>query len=69
VLFAPADPRSPANRRISVTVMNRESEDRALRGGLAPGPEAQPAGAPAAQANSGPSFLAPPVQPARIGLP
>jgi chemotaxis protein MotB len=67
VLFAPADPRSPANRRISVTVMNRESEDRALRGGLAPEP--QPAGAASVQNNSGPSFLPPPVQPARIGLP
>jgi chemotaxis protein MotB len=33
VPFAPAEPRSPANRRISVVVMNREAEERALRGG------------------------------------
>ena len=40
VLFVPAEPRSPANRRISVVVMNREAEDRALRGGPPPLPEA-----------------------------
>jgi chemotaxis protein MotB len=33
VLFAAAEPRSPANRRISIVVMNREAEERALRGG------------------------------------
>ena len=31
VLFDPADPASPANRRISVIVMNRDAEDRLLR--------------------------------------
>ncbi|MBX3606905.1 MAG: flagellar motor protein MotB [Piscinibacter sp.] len=30
-LFEPADPGSPANRRISIIVMNRDAEDRALR--------------------------------------
>jgi chemotaxis protein MotB len=30
-LFAPADPHSPANRRISIIVMNREAEDRLLK--------------------------------------
>jgi chemotaxis protein MotB len=30
-LFEPADPASPANRRISIIVMNREAEDRILR--------------------------------------
>jgi len=31
VLFDPADPRNPVNRRISIIVMNREAEDRLLR--------------------------------------
>ncbi|MDP9045633.1 MAG: OmpA family protein, partial [Pseudomonadota bacterium] len=31
VLFDPADPLSPANRRISIIVMNRDAEDRLLR--------------------------------------
>ena len=31
VLFDPADPISPVNRRISIIVMNREAEDRLLR--------------------------------------
>jgi chemotaxis protein MotB len=48
VLHVPADPRAPANRRISVLVMNREAEERALRGGLMP-PEAA-ATEPAAEA-------------------
>jgi chemotaxis protein MotB len=30
-LFEPADPASPANRRISIIVMNREAEERILR--------------------------------------
>ena len=30
-LFEPADPASPANRRISIIVMNREAEERVLR--------------------------------------
>jgi chemotaxis protein MotB len=41
VPFVPADPRAPANRRMSLIVMNREAEERALRGGaLPPAPEA-----------------------------
>ena len=31
VPFDPSDPRSPANRRISIIVMNRDAEDRLLR--------------------------------------
>jgi chemotaxis protein MotB len=45
VLFVPAEPRSPVNRRISVVVMNREAEERALRGGAPPLPEAEDAAA------------------------
>ena len=41
VLYEAADPRAPRNRRISIVVMNREAEERALRGG-APEPEAEP---------------------------
>ena len=33
-LFVPADPQSPANRRISIIVMNREAEDRLLHAPL-----------------------------------
>ncbi len=40
--FEPGDPASPANRRISIIVMNREAEDRVLR----PGPPAEPEPAP-----------------------
>ncbi|WP_341889957.1 flagellar motor protein MotB [Variovorax sp. YR752] len=40
--FEPDDPASPANRRISIIVMNREAEDRILR----PGPPVEPAAAP-----------------------
>jgi len=36
VPFVPADPRAPANRRMSLIVMNREAEERALRGGAVP---------------------------------
>lgn len=36
VLIEPADPRAPRNRRISIIVMNREAEERALRGGIMP---------------------------------
>jgi len=32
----PANPRAPANRRMSLIVMNREAEERALRGGAVP---------------------------------
>lgn len=44
-LFEPQTPASPANRRISIIVMNREAEDRILRPGPPPEPEAaeQPA--------------------------
>ena len=31
VLFDPADPLNPVNRRISILVMNRDAEDRLLR--------------------------------------
>ena len=40
VPFVPAEPRAPANRRMSLIVMNREAEERALRGGALPPPEA-----------------------------
>jgi chemotaxis protein MotB len=46
-LIEPADPASPANRRISIIVMNREAEDRIFRSGaeaLDPLPAAEPAG-------------------------
>ena len=36
VPFLPADPRAPPNRRMSLIVMNREAEERALRGGALP---------------------------------
>jgi chemotaxis protein MotB len=54
------DPRSPANRRISLIVMNREAEERFFRDALtAPAPE-MPAEAPAAaEAGSSPQ---PPVR-------
>ena len=45
VPWVPTDPRAPANRRISLIVMNREAEERALRGGAVP--VAEPAGLPA----------------------
>jgi len=35
VLYVAAEPRAPANRRISILVMNRDAEERALRGGAA----------------------------------
>ncbi|MGD9833676.1 MAG: flagellar motor protein MotB [Piscinibacter sp.] len=38
-LFEPDDPASPANRRISIIVMNREAEDRILRPAAPPEPE------------------------------
>ena len=41
-LFEPESPASPANRRISIIVMNREAEDRILRPGAPPEPEAAP---------------------------
>jgi len=64
VLQVPADPRSSANRRISIIVMNRDAEERALRGSLmpleaatpevAPAPAPQPAAPPAAAPSSRP---------------
>ncbi len=36
VPLVPADPRAPANRRMSLIVMNREAEERILRGGAVP---------------------------------
>ncbi|MFO1296840.1 MAG: flagellar motor protein MotB [Rubrivivax sp.] len=42
VPFVATDPRAPANRRMSLIVMNREAEERALRGGALPAaPEAE----------------------------
>jgi chemotaxis protein MotB len=38
-LFEPADPASPANRRISIIVMNREAEERVLRPAATEEPE------------------------------
>jgi chemotaxis protein MotB len=51
-LFEPARPDSPANRRISVIVMNREAEDRFFR----PGVEVEASANPLAP-------LAPPIEP------
>ena len=59
VPFTPAEPRSPANRRISVTVMNREAEDRALRGGLPPMPGPSEAAAEAPVPSIVPSIVPP----------
>jgi chemotaxis protein MotB len=42
VLFAPAEPLSAANRRISIIVMNRDAEDRLLRQAPAAPAEAEP---------------------------
>jgi chemotaxis protein MotB len=47
VLFDPADPLSPANRRISILVMNRDAEDRLLR----TAPEEQEVAQPAPEAS------------------
>ncbi len=41
-LIEPADPASPANRRISIIVMNREAEDRILKPAAPPEPEPAP---------------------------
>jgi hypothetical protein len=55
VPFVPADPRAPANRRMSLIVMNREAEERALRGGAMPLPELQ------AETRATPATANPPV--------
>ena len=52
VPLIPADPRAPANRRMSLIVMNREAEERALRGGAVPVGESE---VPAAPAQSSPA--------------
>jgi chemotaxis protein MotB len=56
VLFDPADPLNPANRRISIIVMNREAEDRMLRGGADDDAEVAAGGdaAPAAPSTAAP---------------
>ncbi|HPP83930.1 MAG TPA: flagellar motor protein MotB [Rubrivivax sp.] len=60
VLFAAADPRAPANRRISILVMNREAEERALRGGIDAGePAAEPAAGDAPDAAPAPRVPTP----------
>jgi chemotaxis protein MotB len=46
VPLVPADPRAAANRRISLIVMNREAEERALRGGALPPAPGAPQAAP-----------------------
>ena len=46
--FDRADPTSPANRRISIIVMNREAEDRVFRTALEPEPADDSASSPAA---------------------
>ena len=52
ILFDSTDPNSPANRRISIIVMNREAEDRVLR----TAPEvAQTLGTPAPEATASPA--------------
>ncbi len=48
VLFDPADPKNPVNRRISIIVMNREAEDRLLRLRTDDDDDASAAPAPAA---------------------
>jgi chemotaxis protein MotB len=58
VLQVPSDPRSPANRRISIIVMNRDAEERALRGSLMPleaAAEPVPVSPPAAPPDAAPS--------------
>ena len=60
VLFVAADPRAPANRRISILVMNREAEERALRGGIDAGElAAEPAAGAAPDAGAAPRVPAP----------
>ena len=59
VPFVPADPRAPANRRMSLIVMNREAEERALRGGALPPAEAEAAAE--AEAPATPTGSSPPV--------
>jgi chemotaxis protein MotB len=55
VPFVPADPRAPANRRMSLIVMNRDAEERALRGGDVPvEPEVPSEAAPTVPARSSP---------------
>ncbi|MBL8324129.1 MAG: flagellar motor protein MotB [Rubrivivax sp.] len=54
VPFLPADPRAAANRRMSLIVMNRDAEERALRGGAVPVEPAAPDEAGAAAAHSSP---------------
>ncbi|GMV45750.1 MAG: membrane protein [Pseudomonadota bacterium] len=51
VLFEAADPRAPRNRRISIVVMNREAEERALRGGM---PESDVQAPPGGSSPTGP---------------
>jgi chemotaxis protein MotB len=56
LLFDANDPLSPANRRISIIVMNREAEDRLLR--TTPEP-AEPEAPPAVETPARPSILPP----------
>jgi len=59
----PAEPRAPANRRISVIVMNREAEDRALRGAVPAEPATAPGTEPAAEAAPSVPDIAPRIVP------
>jgi chemotaxis protein MotB len=63
-LIEPADPQSPANRRISIIVMNRDAEDRLLRltPPAAPEPEESE---PAVRSADAMPPLAPPAAPPR----
>ena len=56
------DPTSPANRRISIIVMNREAEDRVLRAKLDPAEQAEAMGLPLPAAAGTPSSPAPGVR-------
>jgi chemotaxis protein MotB len=59
------DPGSPANRRISITVMNREAEERVFRNALNL-PEPEPAAEEAAEPPAAPlGQIVPPPQPVR----
>ena len=53
VLYDKEDPYHPINRRISIVVMNKRTEEAILRDGAAPDPVAGEAGAPAAEAPAG----------------
>jgi chemotaxis protein MotB len=51
VLFDPADPFNPQNRRIGIVVLNRKTEEAILRDGKLPEVDAAPADAAARPAS------------------